>query len=72
MTAEPDPSRCPLCGASNDCALAIKAAEPPRECWCRAERFPDTLLAKAPPGACICRRCLRKAANSPSAGPDDG
>ncbi len=71
MTAEPDPSRCPLCGASNDCALATKEAEPPRECWCRAERFPETLLAQAPPTACICRRCQLEATGTPRTAPDD-
>ena len=72
MTGEPDPSRCPLCGRPNDCALATAETAPPRACWCRAERFPETLLAQAPPTTCICQRCLREAAENPRTGPDDG
>ena len=71
MTDEPDPSRCPLCGRPNECALATAETTPPGSCWCRSERFPETLLAQAPPTACICRRCQQGAVESAQAGPED-
>lgn len=68
MAADPDPTRCPLCGGPNACALAAPrepgAEAPP--CWCRAERFPAELLARVPEPArgraCLCRACLARAA----------
>ncbi len=72
MTEEPDPSRCPRGARPNDCALASAETAPTPACWCRAERFRETLLAQAPATACICRRCLREAVENPGTGPDDG
>ena len=72
MTEEPDPSRCPLCDRPNDCALASAETAPTPACWCRAERFRETLLAQAPATACICRRCLRETVENPRTGPDEG
>jgi hypothetical protein len=58
---DPDPSRCPLCGGPNACALAAPGAGPEAPCWCAPERFDRALLARIPAGAvgraCICRRC---------------
>jgi hypothetical protein len=68
VAPDPDPTRCPLCGGPNRCALAAPR-EPGREappCWCRAERFPAELLARVPEAqrrrACICRACRERAA----------
>lgn len=48
--ATPDPARCPLCGASNGCAMEIERAtgiaQPP--CWCMAVDFSAELLARVP------------------------
>ena len=63
----PDPTRCPLCGGDNRCALerekALGAPQPP--CWCRDERFTPELLARIPPEArgmaCLCQGCARAA-----------
>ena len=49
---------CPLCGGPNACAMALPADERPSECWCVSRRFPASLLARAPGGACICASCL--------------
>jgi hypothetical protein len=61
--SRPDPSRCPVCGESNRCALEVERetgqAQPP--CWCMQVDFSDALLARVPAGqrrlACICARC---------------
>ncbi|RYX95578.1 MAG: hypothetical protein EOO28_10995 [Comamonadaceae bacterium] len=61
--ATPDPTRCPLCGASNVCAMEMEKAtgmkQPP--CWCTRASFCDELLARVPPDAlnqaCICAAC---------------
>ncbi|MGJ7545639.1 cysteine-rich CWC family protein [Variovorax sp. LT1R16] len=59
----PDPTRCPLCGASNVCAMEIAKAtgevQPP--CWCLSIDFDAAVLARIPAAArgqaCICARC---------------
>lgn len=53
---------CPLCGESNQCAVA---ADPDAtECWCGSVIFPEELLAKVPEDAvrktCICQNCLEE------------
>ena len=60
QTTELDPSRCPLCGESNQCA---SVADPEAtDCWCVGEKFPDELLERVPEvavrRACICQRCV--------------
>jgi len=62
-----DPSRCPLCGRPNGCAIA--AGRDPAGCWCQEARFPSGLLdllaqearaansEQAP--ACVCEECLK-------------
>ncbi len=64
----PDPSRCPLCGESNRCAMEIERetgqAQP--ACWCMQADFSEALLARVPAAqrrlACICARCAAQAA----------
>lgn len=64
MNTAPDPTRCPLCGADNRCAMEIERAtgEPQPPCWCTTQRFPSDLLARLPSEAagkaCICANCL--------------
>ncbi len=64
MNTPIDPTRCPLCGAPNDCQLAAGATSN-AQCWCATKRFPRELLARVPEQArqraCICLRCLTEA-----------
>ena len=59
-----DPTRCPLCGGDNRCAMEVQKAtgEPQPPCWCVTETFTPDLLARLPEAAqgqaCICARCL--------------
>lgn len=52
-----DTHRCPICGASNDCAVARGEGS----CWCFTRSIPDAVLEKIPPGAreraCVCKAC---------------
>jgi hypothetical protein len=63
-----DPSRCPLCGEPNACALAD--GRPADPCWCVDAAFSHELLERVPPGArgaaCVCRRCATAAAPQPA------
>lgn len=66
--APPDPSRCPLCGEQNRCAMEVERetgeSQPP--CWCMAADFSEALLARVPADkrrlACICARCAAQEA----------
>lgn len=61
-----DPTRCPLCGGDNRCAMEVERetglTQPP--CWCTTQRFSAELLARLPAEAqgkaCICGRCLTR------------
>ena len=59
-----NPSRCPLCGGDNGCAIARKQATGQAQptCWCVSASFSPALLARLPAGAlnaaCICARCV--------------
>ncbi|MDP3251008.1 MAG: cysteine-rich CWC family protein [Hydrogenophaga sp.] len=63
-----DPTRCPLCGNDNRCAMEIERetgeAQPP--CWCVSATFPpgllDTLPEAARGQACLCSSCVAAAA----------
>ncbi len=61
--ASVDPSRCPLCGQPNACAMhaAQTSGEPPQPCWCVSQTFSAELLARVPVQAqrraCICPTC---------------
>jgi len=54
-----DAMRCPLCGRTNECAVA--AGKPPESCWCMTASMDPRALASIPPEAqgkvCICARC---------------
>jgi hypothetical protein len=61
--ASSDPSRCPLCGEANRCAMEVERETGVKQgpCWCTGVRFDDALLARVPPQArgqaCICQAC---------------
>lgn len=63
-TLSDDPSRCPLCGGDNRCAMEIERATgaSPGPCWCVSQTFSPDLLARLPEAArgkaCICANCL--------------
>lgn len=50
---------CPLCGATNECAIA--AGRSAESCWCMTAEIPTDVLASIPEEAqgkvCICARC---------------
>ncbi|WP_284409431.1 cysteine-rich CWC family protein [Acidovorax sp. SUPP3334] len=54
-----DPSRCPLCGQRNACA--ITAGAPAADCWCMAAPVSPEALARLAPAqrgvACLCPAC---------------
>ena len=58
-----DPTRCPLCGQRNVCAMEVEREsgikQPP--CWCMNVDFDAALLARVPSAdrnkACICAAC---------------
>lgn len=60
-----DPTRCPICGGSNGCAMERERqtghAQPP--CWCTRVHFRpealDSLPLDARGLACICARCAQ-------------
>ena len=61
-----DPTRCPLCGGDNRCAMELEKAtgqvQPP--CWCVSQTFSADLLARLPAEAqdkaCICGACVAR------------
>ena len=61
----PDPSRCPLCGGDNRCAMEIEreTGEKQPPCWCMDATFTAELFARIPVEArgqaCICAACVR-------------
>ncbi|MBT8766856.1 cysteine-rich CWC family protein [Metapseudomonas boanensis] len=60
MNAPTDPTRCPLCGQSNQCIQANPAtADQP--CWCFEVRIAPEQLKQVPEQdlnrACLCPRC---------------
>jgi hypothetical protein len=63
-TLSPDPTRCPLCGGDNRCAMEIERATGLAQapCWCVAQSFSAELLNRLPEAArgqaCICGNCL--------------
>ena len=60
------PSRCPLCGGDNRCAMELERAtgQPQGPCWCVGASFPPDLLAALPAEAegkaCICAACVAR------------
>ncbi|MEJ8849421.1 cysteine-rich CWC family protein [Variovorax rhizosphaerae] len=71
--ASVDPTRCPLCGAANACAMEVAretgVAQPP--CWCMSATFTAALIDSVPAPArgtaCICAACAARAATASSA-----
>jgi hypothetical protein len=59
-TVDLDPSRCPVCGADNDCGSVAGRAE----CWCYSLLIGADALACVPDAArnkaCLCRDCATK------------
>ncbi len=71
MTPTPpdiDPTRCPLCGQDNRCAMEIERETGLKQgpCWCLGATFSAELLQRVPTAvagkACICARCAAAAA----------
>ena len=60
------PGSCPLCGESNQCAMA-SAASIESPCWCTQALFTTELLVSVPQAAqgkaCICPRCVAASAS---------
>lgn len=70
-----DPTRCPICGRPNRCAMEVERATGVAQgpCWCAGVEFGADLLAQVPAAAqreaCICPQC---AAAPPGRGTPDG
>jgi len=66
-TPPADPTRCPLCGGDNRCAMETEKATglPQPPCWCVTETFPPALMARIPEAArgraCLCPGCVKAA-----------
>ncbi len=66
MNTPVDPTRCPLCGNANACAMeterATGVAQPP--CWCTRIDFDRQVLERLPSEArgvaCICNACAAR------------
>ncbi len=74
MPASPsalDPTRCPLCGAINQCAMEVERETGDKQspCWCTQIDFSKDLLARLPEEsvglACICQACAQTQATLP-------
>jgi hypothetical protein len=58
-----DPTRCPLCGEPNRCAMETEreTGQPQPPCWCMQVDFSNAPLTNLPEEmrglACICARC---------------
>lgn len=69
-----DPSRCPLCGQANRCAMEAErltgVEQPP--CWCTQVHFGAEVMARIPAQAlgqtCVCAACARAAHDTRLAG----
>jgi len=66
-----DPTRCPLCGADNRCAMELERATGQAQpaCWCTTTTFPPDLLERLPEAArgqaCICAACVAAHRSAP-------
>ncbi|MEW6695450.1 Cysteine-rich CWC [Tepidimonas thermarum] len=63
-TATPvNPTRCPLCGGANGCAMEQErlTGQAQAPCWCTRVAFAAEVLDRIPPHArglaCVCARC---------------
>jgi len=70
-----DPTRCPICGQANRCAMEVERETGVKQgaCWCTGVDFSADLLAQVPASArrqaCICAACAAKQLSSPRAPP---
>lgn len=61
-----DPTRCPLCGGDNRCAMEIErdTGVPQGPCWCVGASITPDLMARLPREAegkaCICAACVAR------------
>ncbi|MBF6624743.1 MAG: cysteine-rich CWC family protein [Pseudomonas stutzeri] len=62
MTDTSDPSRCPLCGQSNQCGQCEPQADE-QPCWCFSATIDlharQQIPSEARNKACLCARCAR-------------
>ncbi|MFG5860323.1 cysteine-rich CWC family protein [Metapseudomonas sp. CR1201] len=62
MSTPSDPTRCPLCGQSNQCTQA-DPARAGEACWCFTAKIDPAALERIPPPdidrACLCPRCAQ-------------
>jgi len=71
-TSTIDSTHCPLCGEANVCAMEIERESGivQAPCWCMSAVFSKSLREQIPVAArgqaCICARCVAKAATTPS------
>ena len=69
-----DPTRCPLCGASNQCVMAGSpgAGDPALPCWCTQVTIERAQLARIPEAArnraCLCPACAAVLRADPPSG----
>ncbi len=67
-----DPTRCPICGQPNRCAMEVEreTAVAQGACWCTQVDFSPDLLARVPAAArrqaCICAECAAKQLSPPA------
>jgi hypothetical protein len=60
-----DPTRCPLCGKPNQCAMEVERETGVKQspCWCTHVAFGVALLSSVPEAArdtaCICNACAQ-------------
>ena len=65
-----DPTRCPLCGLTNQCAMELERAtgQPQPPCWCTQATISRETLAAIPEAsrglACICPACAARGAGA--------
>ena len=77
-TAAADPTRCPLCGGANSCAMeqARASGQVAADCWCTRTRIAPAVLAQVPEAArglaCICPACAAQAALPARTSPPPG
>jgi hypothetical protein len=66
-----DPSRCPLCGAQNECGMTAGRSE----CWCFNVTIGKQTLDRLPEAArgvaCVCKNCAAKEAENAAARADE-
>ncbi|NKE66982.1 cysteine-rich CWC family protein [Ramlibacter sp. RBP-2] len=70
-----DPTRCPICGQPNRCAMEVERETGLKQdaCWCTQVDFGAALLAQVPAPAqgqaCICAACAARQVSPPPGPP---